>query len=144
MLAWANGPQGQSYGKLARASEATPRPVIAGRDLVSLVNALYNDFRSLFVGAIAASGTALITAYKSGEPVLYLCSLMIALVACARGWDVGRYQKCRARSSASMRPPMGAALRGGAAAHVFLMGVWCLLALHQDGGSLCAVLQLSR
>jgi hypothetical protein len=54
---------------------------------VSLVNALYNDFRSLFVGTIAASGTALITAYKSGEPLLYLCSLAIALVACARGLD---------------------------------------------------------
>jgi hypothetical protein len=35
---------------------------------VSLVSALYNDFRSLFVGAIAASGTALITAYKSVNP----------------------------------------------------------------------------
>ena len=50
-----SGPQGQSYGKLARAGEAAPRPGIAGRDLCSLVNALYNDFRSLFVGAIAAS-----------------------------------------------------------------------------------------
>jgi hypothetical protein len=41
------------------------------------------------VGAIAASGTALITAYKSGEPLLYLCSLTIALLACAR---IGRRQ----------------------------------------------------
>ena len=47
-------------------------------------------------GSIAASGTALITAYKSGEPLLYLCSLAITLLACARGLDVGRYQKRRA------------------------------------------------
>jgi hypothetical protein len=47
---------------------------------VSLVNALYNDFCSLFVGAIAASGTALITAYKSGEPL----ALSVLADDCAR------------------------------------------------------------
>ena len=96
---------------------------------VSLVNALYNDFRSLFVGAIAASGTALITAYKSGEPLLYLCSLMIALVACARGWDVGRYQKCRARVvSIDEATKWERRYVAGAAAHVMLLGMWCLVA----------------
>jgi hypothetical protein len=38
-------------------------------------------------GAIAASGTAVITAHRSGEPLLYLCSLLIALAARgAAGW----------------------------------------------------------
>jgi diguanylate cyclase (GGDEF)-like protein len=96
---------------------------------VSLVSALYNDFRSLFVGAIAASGTALITAYKSGEPWLYLCSLMIALLACLRGWDVRQYQKCRARildSAAAAK--WERRYVAGAAAHVLLLGMWCLVA----------------
>ena len=96
---------------------------------VSLVNALYNDFRSLFVGTVAASGTALITAHKSGEPLLYLCSLAIALVACARGLDVGRYQKRRAGivsidEAAIWERRYGA----GAAAHAMLLGMWCLVA----------------
>ena len=90
-------PQGQlgmenRHGQARRCPDRSLPPEI----YVSLVNALYNDFRSLFVGTIAASGTALITAYKSGEPLLYLCSLAIALVACARELDVGRYQKRRA------------------------------------------------
>jgi diguanylate cyclase (GGDEF)-like protein len=96
---------------------------------VSLVNALYNDFRSLFVGAIAASGTALITAYKSGEALLYLCSLTIALVACARGLDVGRYQKRRARIvSIDEAAKWERRYVAGAAAHVMLLGMWCLVA----------------
>ena len=36
---------------------------------VSLVDALYKDFRSLFVGSIAAGGTALITALTSGSDI---------------------------------------------------------------------------
>jgi len=69
------------HGQARRCPDRSLPPEI----YVSLVSALYNDFRSLFVGAIAASGTALITAYKSGEPLVYVCSAMIALVACARG-----------------------------------------------------------
>ena len=96
---------------------------------VSLVSALYNDFRSLFVGAIAASGTALITAYKSGEPLLYVCSAMIALVACARGWDVSQYQKRRARIvSLDEAAQWERRYVAGAAAHVMLLGMWCLVA----------------
>lgn len=96
---------------------------------LSLISALYNNSRSLFVGAIAASGTALITAYKSGEPWLYLCSLMIALLACIRGWDVSQYQKCRARildSAAAAK--WERRYVAGAAAHVLLLGMWCFVA----------------
>jgi diguanylate cyclase (GGDEF)-like protein len=113
------------HGQARRCPDRSLPPEI----YISLVNALYNDFRSLFVGAIAASGTALITAYKTGEPLLYLCSLAIALVACARGWDVGRYQKRRARICSSEE--VGKWERryvAGAAAHVMLLGMWCLVA----------------
>jgi diguanylate cyclase (GGDEF)-like protein len=99
------------------------------KSTVSLVSALYNDFRSLFVGAIAASGTALITAYKSGEPLLYVCSAMIALVACARGWDVSQYQKRRARIvGLDEAAQWERRYVAGAAAHVMLLGMWCLVA----------------
>jgi diguanylate cyclase (GGDEF)-like protein len=113
------------HGQARRCPDRSLPPEI----YISLVNALYNDFRSLFVGAIAASGTALITAYKTGEPLLYLCSLAIALVACARGWDVGRYQKRRARISSSEEvAKWERRYVAGAAAHVMLLGMWCLVA----------------
>ena len=113
------------HGQARRCPDRSLPPEI----YVSLVSALYNDFRSLFVGAIAASGTALITAYKSGEPLLYVCSAMIALVACARGWDVSHYQKRRARIvSLDEAAQWERRYVAGAAAHVMLLGMWCLVA----------------
>ena len=113
------------HGQARRCPDRSLPPEI----YVSLVSALYNDFRSLFVGAIAASGTALITAYKSGEPLLYVCSAMIALVACARGWDVSQYQKRRARIvSLDEAAQWERRYVAGAAAHVMLLGMWCLVA----------------
>src|SRR5438876_12454462 len=58
---------------------------------ISLVDALFKDPRSLFVGSLAASITALITGWKTGEQALYLCSLAMVVVACARGLDMRAY-----------------------------------------------------
>jgi diguanylate cyclase (GGDEF)-like protein len=96
---------------------------------LSLVDALFKDFLSLFVGSIAASVTALITAWKTGEPLLYFCSVAIALVACARAFDVRAFYR--------RRPQLTTRAEGqswerryvvGAAAHVALLGAWCLIA----------------
>ena len=62
---------------------------------ISLVDALFKDTRSLFVGSLAASITALITAWKTGEQALYLCSVAMVIVACMRALDVQAYVKRR-------------------------------------------------
>jgi diguanylate cyclase (GGDEF)-like protein len=96
---------------------------------VSLVDALFKDFSSLIVGSVAASITALITAWKTGEQALYLCSAAMLVVALARAVDVRAYQRQR-----PLVTGIAAARRWelryvvGAAAHVSLMGIWCLLA----------------
>jgi diguanylate cyclase (GGDEF)-like protein len=96
---------------------------------ISLVDALFKDSRSLFVGSLAASITALITAWRTGEHSLYLCSAAMALVACVRALDMQAYEKCRGGLTAIAEARQWE-LRyvTGAAAHVSLMGIWCLLA----------------
>jgi len=96
---------------------------------ISLVDALFKDGRSLFVGSLAASITALITALKTGELALYLCSLGIVLVACVRALDMRAYERRRAGLT-TMAEARRWELRYvvGAAAHVSLMGLWCLVA----------------
>ena len=64
----------------ARRGDAQPLPA---EIYISLVDALFKDSRSLFLGSLAASITALITAWKTGEQALYLCSVAIVIVACA-------------------------------------------------------------
>ena len=111
-----------------RKLDRKPQPVPA-EIYISLVDALFSDFRTLFVGSIAASMTALLTATKTGEPLLYLCSLAIAVVACVRALDV--------RAFATRRPLLKTAEEArtwelryviGASAHVALLGAWCLIA----------------
>ena len=110
----------------ARRDDTQPLPA---EIYISLVDALFKDSRSLFVGSLAASITALITALKTGEQALYLCSVAIVIVACLRALDVQAYAKRRplliTREEArrwELRYVVGAA------AHVSLMGIWCLVA----------------
>ena len=95
----------------------------------SLVDALYKDFRSLFIGSIAAAGTALITAIKAGEPYLYLCSIAIVLVACLRAVDAKAFAN-RTPAPMDLEEAQIWEMRYavGSAAHVALLGVWCLIA----------------
>jgi diguanylate cyclase (GGDEF)-like protein len=96
---------------------------------ISLVESLFKDFRSLFVGSIAASVTALITAWKTGEPALYLCSLGIAVVACLRALDVRAFEQRREHlATVAEARRWESRYVAGAAAHVALLGIWCLLA----------------
>ena len=96
---------------------------------ISLVDALFKDTRSLFVGSLAASITALITAWKTGEQALYLCSVAMVIVACMRALDVQAYVKRRPHLT-TIEEARQWELRYvvGAAAHVCLMGIWCLVA----------------
>jgi len=96
---------------------------------ISLVDALFEDVRSLFIGALAGAITALITAWKTGEPALYLSSVAMVVVACMRALDVQAYMRRRTQV-ATIEEARKWELRYvlGAAAHVSLMGIWCLLA----------------
>src|SRR6478735_7704176 len=62
---------------------------------ISLVDALFEDLRSLVIGSLAAAITALITAWKTNEEAIYLCTLGMVVVACMRALDVLAYAKRR-------------------------------------------------
>jgi diguanylate cyclase (GGDEF)-like protein len=114
------------WQRLMRPRDGQPLP---SEIYISLVDALFKDPHSLFVGSLAASITALITAWKTGEQALYLCSAAIAIVACARAIDVRAYAQQRSQLT-DIEQARQWELRYvcGAAAHVSLMGIWCLLA----------------
>ena len=61
----------------------------------SLVDALFDDRKTLFMGSIAASLGALITGWKSGHWVLLLFGAAIALVAYLRALDMRAYGRVR-------------------------------------------------
>src|SRR5262249_732290 len=94
----------------------------------SLVASLYGDPLTLLVGGLGSRPGALITAWKGGGPLLLLCALAIAAVACARAADVGAFAR-RQPGATSVAAVRHWELRYvlGASVYVALLGVWCLL-----------------
>ena len=114
------------WDRLKKPRQGQPLPT---EIYISLVDSLFSDFRTLFVGSIAASVTALITAWRTGEVLLYVCSFAIAVVACIRWLDVRAFYRRRQHlTSAEEARKWEMRYVVGAAAHVALLGTWCLVA----------------
>jgi diguanylate cyclase (GGDEF)-like protein len=92
----------------------------------AVVDSLYDDRPSLLIGSVAAAASAFVTAWQTSDPVLYLCTLAIALIGIARAFAFQAYEssdRARRRRTA-LRWHLLYAL--GAAAHVSMLGLWCL------------------
>jgi diguanylate cyclase (GGDEF)-like protein len=107
---------------------ARPREEVPTEIYISLVDSLYDDPRSLAAGSIGTIAAALITGWRTGEPLIYLCTFALAVVACARAADM--------RAFVRNRPNLHTTEQGrlwemryvaGAAAYVALLGTWCLI-----------------
>ena len=98
---------------------------------IPLVDALYGDVRSMFLGSAAASLAALLTAWKTGEVLLLVCAIAIALVAGLRALDMRAYARIRP-SLTTIQPVRRWEHRYivGAAAYATLLGGWTFLTFY--------------
>jgi diguanylate cyclase (GGDEF)-like protein len=96
---------------------------------VSIVDSLYGDSRSLFIGSLTVVLAVILTAWKTGEPLLYLCAMAMAIVMVARTAGVRAYRDHRNTIHAVEDAHYWeTAYAIGVSAHVALMGVWCVIA----------------
>ena len=112
------------------ASDRAPQDLPA-EIYIPLVDALYSDVRSLFIGSAAASFAALLTAWKTGEMWLIACAVGIFVVTGLRALDMRAY--------AAVRPGLTTveAVRRwevryviGAAIYAFQLGGWTFLTFY--------------
>lgn len=110
-------------------SHLRQQPEVPAEIYISVVDSLYRDARTLIVGSIAIILAMFLTAWKTGEPLLYLCTLALAAVVMARSHGMNAYQRERpliltGRDAArwEFRYAFGTSV------HYVLLGVWCLLA----------------
>jgi diguanylate cyclase (GGDEF)-like protein len=96
---------------------------------VSLVSSLFTDPRTLLVGAIGTISSALITALKSGDLLLWLCTLALIATACVRATDMRVFGKqgplnndAKAIRKWELRYVTGSCI------YVTLLGTWCFIA----------------
>jgi diguanylate cyclase (GGDEF)-like protein len=96
----------------------------------SVVRSLHGDARTLFLGNIATSSAALISWYKSGQWTLFVCSMIIVLIASLRTVTVFSFNKnadkkldARALKKAEWK------YRIMSSAYVGSLGIWCFVSL---------------
>ncbi len=111
--------------------KAARREDLPAEIYVPLVDALYSDVKSLYIGSAAASLAALLVAFKNGEPLIYLCAVAIVIVTAARARDMRAYVRRRPQLNT-----MEAIRRWedrytiGAAIYAALLGGWTFLTFY--------------
>lgn len=124
------------------------RPDVPAEVYISLVDSLFSEGRSLFIGAISASAAALLTAWKSNDWAIMLCAVGLAAVGSLRTLDMRAYFRQHARPKdvdKALARTHAWELRyiAGASAYVLLLGIWCLLAFVQTTDSFVRLLSFS-
>ena len=95
----------------------------------ALIDSLFTDPGPMFAGSLCAAVAALMTALKTGNPLLWPCVALLVVTGALRALDTRQYQKVRASLSAEavtrweVRYQIGAMLYAGA------LGLWCLVAV---------------
>jgi diguanylate cyclase (GGDEF)-like protein len=96
---------------------------------ISLVGSLFTDPRTLLVGAIGTIGAAVITALKSGERLLWVCALAMAVTACVRATDMFIFgQQGQLNNDVKVVRKWELRYITGSCFYVTLLGAWCLIA----------------
>ncbi len=107
-----------------RHSESVPPEIY-----ISVVDSLYGDSRTLYLGSIATSLAVLLTAFRTGQTLLYLCALAIASVAVARAVNIRAYFRMRSNvMNTEVARHWEFKYVVGTCAHVSLLGTWCVVA----------------
>jgi hypothetical protein len=104
------------------------QPQVPAEIYIPIVDSLYSETRTLFLGSLAVSLAVLLTAWKTGEPLIYLCWVILIVIATARAFDMATYARHRAALT-SVEVAAGWEFRYalGAAGFMGMLGVWCVV-----------------
>jgi len=115
-----------------RASQSSAEHDLPPEIYIPLVDSLYKEGRTLFVGSIMVIGSVLITYWKTGDGLLLACAVALAAVACVRVQQMRSYQRAQSgiKNSADARRWEHRYVTG-AAMTMLLLGAWCYLSFAQ-------------
>src|ERR1700674_4176430 len=111
---------------------------------LSLVDALYCESRSMFIGSAAISAIAYFTAWKTGQWTLFWCASAILLLTCARAFEIRNYWKIRPTlTCAEGARRWETRYAVGAAVFYLLLGSWVFLAFANGADPIVHLLSFS-
>jgi diguanylate cyclase (GGDEF)-like protein len=115
---------------LQRSRRAFERHDIAPEIYVPLVDSLYQEGRTLLFGYLIATGSILLTYWKTDDVLLLACAVAFSLVAAARSLDMRAYARARDGVTTSEAARYWEIRYGvGAASSLAILGGWCFFAL---------------
>src|SRR5436853_39497 len=96
----------------------------------ALVDSLFSNPAPMLFGGLSSAIAAVLTAYKTGETMLWPVALVMALVSVVRALQMARYQR-----KPSPLQPLSAAMwetyyQIGALSYSGLMGIWCFITIY--------------
>ncbi|MHA1554254.1 MAG: putative bifunctional diguanylate cyclase/phosphodiesterase [Alphaproteobacteria bacterium] len=98
---------------------------------IPLVDALYADIKSMYIGSAAVALAALLVAFKNGEFLIYLCAAAIVIVTAARARDIRAFVRIRPQlTTAKQVRRWEDRYTIGAAIYAALLGGWTFLTFY--------------
>ncbi len=121
------------------------RPVAVPPDIyIPLVDSLYKDGRTLFIGTLFVAGSILTTYWKTGEPLFLACAFAVVGVAGTRGAMMRAYARVRSSvTSNAVARRWERRYVAGAAASVALLGIWCYIAFSRTSDPFAHLISFS-
>jgi diguanylate cyclase (GGDEF)-like protein len=96
----------------------------------ALVDSLFQNPAPMFAGAICAGAAALLTAVKTGNPLLWPCAVLIVVIGFMRAVQVNQYGKRKTVLTAAEVMQWESRYMIGASLYAAALGLWCVLVLY--------------
>ncbi len=95
---------------------------------IPLVDSLYTEIRTLFLGSVAVSLAVLLSAWKTHDAVIGGLWVLLVVIAVVRAFDMAKYLRIKPTiKTAEQAAVWEWRYVAGAAAFMGLLGVWCLI-----------------
>ena len=107
---------------------------LPGTIYVALVHSLFQNYMASFAGTLCAAIAAMVTAWKTENPLLWPCAAFIIVVGIVRTWDMYAYEKRDTSLTPTTALEWEQRYRIGACLYAAALGIWCWVTLlgHDD------------
>jgi diguanylate cyclase (GGDEF)-like protein len=109
--------------------EPTQQPKVALSPSIyaALVHSLFQNYMASFAGTVCAAIAAVMTAWKTGNVMLWPCALFIIAVGAVRSFDMHVYEQRRSPLTPESAAEWERRYRVGAVLYASALGLWCLV-----------------
>jgi PAS domain-containing protein len=95
----------------------------------ALVDSLFENPIPMLAGAVCAGAAGLMTAFKTGNHLLWPCALVIVVIGLLRAIEIGKYQRSKAALTPAQVVQWEWRYMLGGLVYAGSLGFWCLVVL---------------